>query len=111
MTTMTSTRFTLTVPRAMNDGTPVLPQDRAEIESRLLALFGGFTVHSAAGAWQGETAAYRETVGVYLLDCAGAGPDVDFRRVALMTVAKYVKVLLQQESVYVTESQLDRSFI
>jgi hypothetical protein len=48
------TRFTLHVPEALNDGTPVGPESFDLIENALLIIGGGFTLTHGIGAWRGD---------------------------------------------------------
>ena len=46
------TRYTLTVPLQLNDGTPTGALDILAIEDSLLDLAGGFTASDAVGSWR-----------------------------------------------------------
>lgn len=96
------TRFTLHVPEAYNDGTPVGPATFDTIEGDILAHAGGFTLTHAIGAWKGDDGAtYREHVRLYAVDTAeNIGP-------ALVTLANRIGVALRQEAVYLTAADVE----
>lgn len=94
-------RYTLTVPRALNDGTPVAAPVTAGIERALLDTFGGFTLAESVGAWAApDGTIYREPVGVYTLDAEEPEP-------AVFDIAESVARVLAQDAVYVTTTGPD----
>lgn len=95
------TRFTLHVPEAFNDGTPV-GQDTFElIENALLNIGGGFTLTHGIGAWRGDNEVYREHVRLYAVD----SDDVN-TGARLLKLAHRVGTALRQEAVYVTQQAI-----
>lgn len=100
---MLTTRYTVTVPRALNDGTPLDAVTLDTLERELLDIGGGFTAHDAEGAWRDEDGiVYRDPVRVYALDV----PDTPHNRAAMFRFADAVAIAADQVAVYVTESPI-----
>lgn len=97
------TRYTLHVPEALNDGTPLTPQQTADIEEWLLAVFGGFTQTVARGAWRSDTQSYIEPMRLYLID----SDDSPQTAQTLQRLAGDIARELQQEAVYLTRQDIE----
>ena len=100
---MLTTRYTVTVPLALNDGTPLDAVTLDTLERELLDIGGGFTATDAQGAWRADDGTiYRDPVRVYALDI----PDTPHNRAAIMRFADAVAIAADQLAVYVTESPI-----
>jgi hypothetical protein len=97
------TRFTLHVPEALNDGTPVGPESFDLIENALLIIGGGFTLTHGIGAWRGDGGRdYREHVRLYALDVE----EPEYALPRLTTLAARIGHQLNQEAVYLTSQAI-----
>ena len=92
------TRFTIHVPRKLNDGTITDYRELERVEDELLDIAGGWTSAHAVGAWRspdtGES--YREPYQLYHVDS-----DDDIAP-ELLALAERTAQRLDQEAIYVT---------
>lgn len=96
-------RFTLTLPLAMNDGSPVDPVALATLEDDILGIAGGFTATDSVGAWRApDGTVYREPVRVYTLDV----PDTRDAAERIRGIADVAAIAFEQEAVYVTRAEV-----
>lgn len=102
------TRYTLTVPLQLNDGTPTPDEELARIADELLDIAGGFTATDGTGTWRGDDRIYVEPVRVFTIDLAD---PADLARPWLHSVAAEVAHRLDQEAVYVTEQAIDTALV
>jgi hypothetical protein len=82
------------VPECFNDGTPHGMQ--AEFEAKAIGLFGGFTLWYGYGAWEDGDKVQNEPVAIYTFS-SGRADD----REKLYRLARWVKVRLGQQAVYI----------
>lgn len=101
------TRWTVTVPVTLNDGSPVEESDRYWIESRIADIAGGFTATAGEGAWRSPDTGiwYREPVTVFTFDVP------HFADVAVRNLAADIAQRLDQEAVYVTRTDDVATFL
>lgn len=100
------TRWTLTVPLTLNDGTPTAAEYIADIEEDIADIAGGFTATPGEGAWRSPDGDwYREPVTVYTFDVSHIA-DGEVRR-----LAADIAQLLDQEAVYVTRTDDVAAFL
>jgi hypothetical protein len=99
--TATQYRYTLHVPRCLNDGTDVHPNLIADIECQLRATFGAFTRTEAIGVWSDDDTIYEDSQYLYLIDCVSEQCGHQLREIAAR-----VRNDLSQECVYVTCQQI-----
>ncbi len=105
---MTTARFTLIVPEALNDGTPAGVEQLAAYEHDLLDIVGGYTLISAIGAWRSPAGdIYHEPVRKYELDIAD-DPTV---RDQLLALASRIALELAQDAIYLTVAPIDQHLI
>ena len=100
------TRFTITVPRVSNYEQPVSPDWNSALESRIRDTLGGFTRTHSFGSWRSPSGTvYTEPVSVYTV-------DLGLDRVAdVIELAEFVKVSLDQKSVYITRQDITVEYI
>ena len=97
------TRYTLHVPLYDNDFRPFPAQTIAEIEQRLLGIFGGFTkAPGMVGAYRGENRDYHEPIDLYHVDSADPAAAGILTRMAQKIAAE-----LGQEAVYLTAQTIE----
>lgn len=96
------TRWTITVPATLNDGTPT-PLDAIEhIEARIAAIGGGFTATAGEGVWRDPKSGivYREPITVYTFDVTHIA-DGQVKR-----LASDIAQLLDQDAVYASRQDV-----
>jgi hypothetical protein len=101
------TRYTLTVPATLNDGTLVPLAEIERIEARLIEIAGGFTLTHGIGAYRGEAQTYSEPVRLYAVDTETA----EYVAAPLRMLAEYVALALDQEAVYLTSQEVNARLI
>jgi len=74
------------------------PETMREIETDLVALFGGFTATPSFGAWRNDSGELvSEPVTVFTVAC----DDQEKNCIILQTIALYIREKLEQDCVYV----------
>jgi len=114
----TATRYSVTVPLADNDGTPIPLDVLLAIETRILNMAGGFTRATVVGAWRPDDrledadVVYDES-RVYSFDVAQGAPydGVPVLAAQLRGLAQFVAVACDQDCVYVTRETIAREFV
>jgi len=97
------TRYTLTVPATLNDGTLVPCSDIDHIEARLIALVGGFTLTHGIGSWREDATVYHsEAVRIYAIDT----DEPEYVAAPLRMLAEWIALTLDQQAVYLTEQEI-----
>lgn len=100
-------RYTLHVPLALNDGTPIPDEEIHGVEKRLLTLAGGFTRTEGLGGWLGEDGTiYREPMALFHVDDRGQNFGA-----SMVDLARLVATAFQQEAVYLTTAPLAADLI
>lgn len=94
-------RYTLHVPLATNDGRH-LGDLHHELEDRLLAVFGGFTVVYARGGYRSDALTITEDMALYSVD-TGSPSALG----ALRQCAVWIKRVAEQDAVYLTRQAID----
>ncbi len=110
------TEFALYVPTHTNIGTPVSDSFFSLLETRLVAVAGGYTLTLGVGAYTTPGGAVqREDVRVYTMVMAshasGAGTLTASGAGRLRSIAEHVKIQLAQVSVLLTARAVDVEFV
>lgn len=104
-----ATRYTLTVPIRNNAGESIVPTAWDALETFLASTFGGYTEHDARGAWVSDDGTLmRDVSHVYTVDTDIAAESAE---TIFDGLAAWVADVWAQESVYVTSSPLNQTFV
>lgn len=112
-------RVTLHLPEALNDGSPVPPEQFALYEDELLEIVAlarvssgsgeeGFILSHVIGGWRSPSnKKYREPFRLYAIDVADAQTVLD----RVVRLAHLIRVDLVEEAVYLTVSPIDATTV
>ena len=99
--------WTLIVPEAFNDGTPVPLEQLAAYETELVEIFDGYTLTSAIGAWRSPAGVtFREPIRKYELDTSDTAVHQK-----LLTLASRIALELAQDATYLRVAPVTRHLI